>query len=53
MRVYPPLKLMVFVDDIKLLSWRVNQEVLQAVPEVVCELRDEIQRAKFKLSLTE
>ena len=46
LKIYPPLKLRAFVDDIKLHLWRRYPAVLQAVPEVVGKLQDETRKTK-------
>ena len=53
LKVYPPLKLKVFVDDIKHHLWRMNQEVPGAVPTVVGKFKMVSTKQKWKLSLTE
>ena len=39
LKVCPPSRLEVFVDDTNHHVWSKNQEVLQAVPRVVCKLK--------------
>ena len=52
LNVYPHLNLRVYVDDIKIHDRGTNQEVLEAVPNVVSKLRSVVQEAELKFSLT-
>ena len=47
LKVYPPLKLKVFADDVRLHVWNKNS----AKSGLQCKLKDEIPKTKWKLSL--
>ena len=51
-KVYPPLKLMVFVDDITALLRRKNKAAAEMAKKVMKILKEEVERKGLKLSVT-
>ena len=49
LKVHPPSKLKVFVDDIRLNYWGKNEEVLQAAPRVLCKLKTCVSLSKIEV----
>ena len=52
-KIYPPLKLRVFVDDITALVKGRNQEVADMGKKVVTNLKEEVEKKGLKLSVAE
>ena len=52
-KIYPPLKLRIFVDDITALPKVKNSEVVEMAKKVMKNLKEEVDRKGFKLSVTE
>ena len=52
-KVYPPLELKVFVDDLKLHFVENESRRIEAVPKVIEKPESKIRTAKVELSLTE
>ena len=53
MKIYPPLKLRVFVHDITALVKRRNKEVAEMAKKVMKKLTEEVEKKGLKLSVTE
>ena len=52
-KIYPTLKLMVFVDDIKALVKGKNKEVAEMTKNVAKQLKEEVEKKVLKLLVTE
>ena len=52
-KIYPPLKLRVFVNDITALSMGKNREVAEMAKKVMKKLKEEVDEKGLKLSVTE
>ena len=48
-KIYPPLKLRVFVDDITALLMRKNMEVAAIAKKVMRKLREEFEKKRFQI----
>ena len=53
MKIYPPLKLRVFADDITVLVQGRNKEVAEMAKKVMKKLKEEVEKKTLKLSVTE
>ena len=53
MKIYPPLKLRVFADDITVLVQGRNKEVAEMAKKVMKKLKEEVEKKGLKLSVTE
>ena len=52
-KIYPPLKLRVFVDDITALLMVKNKEVAEVAKKVMKKLKEEVEKKGLKLFVTE
>ena len=52
-KIYPPLKLRVFVDDITALVKGRHKEMAEMAKKVMKKLKEEVEKKGFKLSVTE